>query len=354
MNLQQNIPLAPYTSFGVGGKAEHFAVVSNTKDLLEALKCTLPETQLWLLGYGSNSLISDHGLSGMVLCIRGGSIVRTGNTIIADAGAWWDDVVLESVNNNLWGIELLSEVPGSVGAALFINIAAYGQSIGTSVLWVEVWDRNKSQVIRLGEKDLHWGYKESIFQKSENKHLIIVRAAFTLSKQQNTELSYQKALDVATELHLNPQKLSDRRIIITEARNRAGSLWRPQDTTINNTVGSFFRNPIVSEEQADLIIQNDETGKSKEAIKKMNKVHGGVETRVSAAHVMLAAGFSRGQTWGKVKLNDQNLLKIEALPGATAQEIFDVAMHIQSVCEQKLTIRLEPEARILGSFDAKT
>ena len=82
----------------------------------------------------------------------------------------------------------------------------------------------------------------------------------------------------------------------------------------------------------------------------MNQVHGGDEQRVSAAHVMLASGFSRGQQWGNVKLNDQNLLKIEALNGATAQEIYDVALHVQTTCKEKLGISLETEARILGDF----
>ena len=98
------------------------------------------------------------------------------------------------------------------------------------------------------------------------------------------------------------------------------------------------------------VMKYDESGKTKAELKKMNQVHGGDQRRVSAAHVMLAAGFKRGQTWGKVKLNDQNLLKIEALPGASAQDIFDVVRLIQTEVKKKLDINLEPEARILGVF----
>ncbi len=349
MKIQSNVVLAPYTSFGVGGPAEHFSLVTSTDELIECLKCTLPTTPLWLLGYGSNSLISDTGLPGMTVCIRGGIITSEETTVVADAGAWWDDVVMLALSKELWGVELLSEVPGSVGAAIYINIAAYGQSIGEHVLWVDVWDRVKSEERRIQKDQLSWGYKSSIFQQPENSQLVILRVAFSLSKEMTTELTYQKALDIAEELHLDCQRLNARRNVIIEARRRAGSLWRPDDKQ-NNTVGSFFRNPIVSNDLAEKVMHYDESGKALSDLKKMNRVHGGDEKRVSAAHVMLAAGYNRGQKWDHVKLNDQNLLKIEALPGATAKEIYAVAQEIQKVCFEKLAISLETEARILGDF----
>ena len=350
MNIQKNVPLAPYTSFGVGGPAEHFALVKNADELEEALGCTLYETQLWTIGYGSNSLISDKGLSGMVLCIRGGRVVVDENLIIADAGAWWDDVVVTAISHSLWGIELMSEIPGSVGAAAYINITAYGQSIGSVIEWIEVWDRKQSRIRKLSHTSLQWEYKSSLFQTDEGKNLVIVRVGIRLQSHSTNQLSYQKAIDAATELGLDIATLDGRRQAIIEARRRAGSLWHP-DKNDAHTVGSFFRNPVVSSELAEKIMSFDETGKTHEEIKKMNRVHGGSEQRVSAAHVMLAAGFFRGQTWNnKVKLNDQNLLKIEALAGACAQDIYTVMKIIQRECEKKLGIILEPEARILGEF----
>jgi UDP-N-acetylmuramate dehydrogenase len=349
MNIESNKTLAPYTSFNVGGPAEHFSLVSDANQLIECLQCTLPVTQLWILGYGSNSLISDNGLLGMTICIRGGAVQVDDTVIVADAGAWWDDVVTAAIKNGLWGVELLSAVPGSVGAALYINIAAYGQSIGEHVAWIEVWDRTTSSVRKIEKSELEWGYKSSIFQDMKNSSLVIIRAAFSLSKKPTTNLTYQKALDIAAEMNLDTNNLESRRKIIIEARSRAGSLWNPSEGG-NHTVGSFFRNPVVSRGTAEKVMSYDESGKALADLKKMNQVHGGDEQRVSAAHVMLAAGFKRGQVWGHVKLNDKNLLKIEALKGATAQEILDVSRHIQDVCKQKLGVELQSEARILGEF----
>lgn len=346
--FQNNISLADYTSFGVGGPAEFFAIASGTDELIEILRANT-YGPLWVLGYGSNSLVSDHGLPRLTVVTHGGSMVLTDTSLVADAGVWWDDVVKTAVTHGLWGIEFMSEVPGSVGAAVFINITAYGQSIGPLIEWVEAWDTIESRVIKITREELVWGYKQSVFQQPKNAGLVILRICLQLNRRPTDELNYQKAIDVAGELGLSSDSLEDRRKIIIEARARAGSLWHPGRSEAR-TVGSFFRNPTVPTELVEKLAVFDESGKTAEEIKKMNRVHGGSEQRVSAAHVMLAAGFSRGQTWGNVKLNDHNLLKLEALAGATAQEIYNVAMDIQRTCEEKLGVRLEPEARILGEF----
>jgi UDP-N-acetylmuramate dehydrogenase len=345
--IKEQINLAKYTSFGVGGNAENFVITKSARECLDLLENN-KIFPVWVIGYGSNVLISDAGLQGLVICLRGGETIFKDNELYVDAGVWWDDIVNASIEKNLWGIELLSKIPGSLGGALFINIAAYGQSIGKVVKWVDVWNITTQKLIRLTSKELVWEYKDSVFQK--NKY-VIIRACLLLSHKKTDELTYQKALDVAEELKLDSNKLEDRRKIIIESRIRAGSIWDPEDSETSNTVGSFFKNPEVSPEQTEEIIKYDESGKTSLEIRNMNKVHGGTANRVSAAHVMLASGFKRGQTWGNVKLNDQNLLKIEALPGATAQEIYSIVIEIQKTCIDKLGIMLMPEAQILGKFE---
>ena len=172
---------------------------------------------------------------------------------------------------------------------------------------------------------------------------------FTLNPISNPAPSV--ASDIAVELKLNTDTLTERRTVIIEARKRAGSLWHPNSKTASHTVGSFFRNPVVSNKQLEFLMKFEEFGQTTADIRAMNKAHGGDETRVSAAHVLLAAGFYRGQDWGTVKLNDYNLLKIEALPGASAQAIYDISKIITDTCSKRLKINLEPEARILGNFD---
>lgn len=348
MQIQQNMSLANYTSFHVGGAAEELITVQNTKELLEAVSTIDILKPLWLLGAGCNVLVSDAGLPGTTLRLQGGNVeFYDDGRVEVDAGVWWDDVVTQAVERNLWGIECMSEVPGTTGAALFINITAYGQAIADIVQWIEVWNKETRAVERLTAGTMTWGYKQSLFQTKEGKKYIILRAGLQLSHSMVKPLEYQRALDAATEHQLDPNILAQRREAIIHARRAAGSLLE-NDV---RTVGSFFRNPVVTPEQAEEIIRHDESGKTAEQIRKMNTVHGGDSQRVSAAHVMLAAGFGRGQQWGAVKLNDRNLLKIEALEGATATDIYTVSRHIQKECQQKIGVHLQPEAVFLGEFE---
>lgn len=346
-HTEENVSLAQFTSFKLGGLAKVLVKTNNSEELTEALNEHANE-EITILGFGSNVLISDSGLDGVVIVNNGGNIEFEGSSVIVDSGVWWDDLVTACIDKGLWGVELMSEIPGSVGAALFINITAYGQSIGPLVEWIEVWDKTTRQKRNISSDELNWSYKQSIFQENEN--LVILRAKLNLNQEQKDQLEYQRAVDVADELDFDLSTLQGRRQTIIEARRRAGSLWSPEDEFAARTVGSFFRNPMVTTEQAEKVISFDETGKTKEQIELMNKVHGGDSKRVSAAHVMLAGGFTRGQTWGKVKLNDKNLLKIESVEGATASEVYAVSREIQSTCFEKLGINLEPEVRLLGEF----
>ena len=241
----------------------------------------------------------------------------------------------------------MSGIPGGVGAAVYININAYGQAVADSIDWIEVLDTSSGQVSRLTPEPDSWGYKQSYFQ---NKPLIILRAAFKLSAGPTTELSYQAALDEARLMGLDASQLTGRRQIILAARDRAGALISDKQAERTKTAGSFFRNPLVNRQQAEQIVQFDESDRTRTQIKAMNKLHGGSVRRVSAAHVLLAAGFKRAQRWGQVRLHPDHVLKIENIGRAQAQDIYDVARNIQQTVKQKLAIELEAEVEILGEF----
>lgn len=350
MNPQTNVPLAPYTSLAVGGPAERLYTCETSRELEQVLP-TIETEQLWLLGYGANALISDAGLPGTVIMTHGGTISRDDTTVIADTGVWWDDLVQYAITANLWGLEMMSAIPGGVGAAVVGNIAAYGQAVADTLQWVDVWDRASRQVRRLPAAELGLQYRYSLFHTPEFKDLVILRAAFELSTQPTKNITYQSALDIATEKGFDLTTLAGRRDTTLETRARAGSLWdyRTPNEYLH-TAGSFFRNPTVDEATANHLMAYDETGKTAEMIQKMNQVHGGSSLRVSAAHVLLAAGFQRGQTWGPVRLHPDHILKLENTGGASAQQIYDVAQEILRTVREKLGVELSPEVRFLGEF----
>lgn len=135
-----------------------------------------------------------------------------------------------------------------------------------------------------------------------------------------------------------------------ETRRRSDSLFN--DSAVGPwTAGSFFKNPVVDESQIEAIIANEEVaGKTKEQILRQNQIHGQNQARVSAAHVLLAAGFKRGQTWGQVRLDLEHVLKVENMGAATAQEIYAVVQEIIHTVKEKLGVTLVPEVRIMGEF----
>lgn len=345
MKTLANESLAPYTSLRVGGSAEKLVLVENRSEMLGALE----ETESpWLLGFGCNVLVSDKGLPGTTLMWRGGEITVEGTHITADAGAWWDDVVKASIEHGLWGLELASGIPSSTGGAVFGNIAAYGGQVSDTLQWVEIYDVQKKEITRHPASDFSFSYRESSLQQQDE--LVIVRVGFELSNSPLHELRYESALAIAREMNLDPSNLNQRRDSILETRRRAGSLYNPDDPSPERTAGSFFKNPLVSLEQAKELAKFDESGKTLERILQQSEIHGGTTERASAAHVLLAAGFERGQRWNNVMLHPSHVLKIATLPGASSQDVYAVVEEIKATVWQRLGIELVPEVRFLGDF----
>lgn len=348
MKLLHSVSLTNFTSLHAGGLAENLVEIEPDDNFQEVIaKCQKP---VWVLGYGTNVLISDKGLPGTVILNKAGKIeVLDGGQIKVDSGVNWDDLVQAALAHNLWGIEFTSGVPGGVGAAVAGDIAAYGQKVADVFVGATLLNSNDGSSVQWARSDFGFDYRTSNLLKHVNAHLVILDATFALSSQPTTELEYEKALEVGGELNIKPDTLQNRRKIILETRRRAGSLL--SDISVGPfTAGSFFKNPLVDESQVQNILSFEESGISREQLLRQNLIHGGNKARVSAAHVLLAAGFARGQTWGNVRLHPDHILKIENLGNATAQEIYNVVQHIIQTVQQKMHITLEPEVRFLGDF----
>ncbi len=353
MKTLYNSPLSAFTSLKCGGIAKELIIVESSDELLSCLRTKHID---YILGYGTNTLVSDSGLSESTVVVTRflePEILINGTQITASAGTWWDDVVTQSISNNLWGIELMSGIPSSVGAAIVGNIAAYGQAIAQSLVSVEVFDKSSGVSRTLSASELDFDYRRSNFSNPEFKQLVILSATFKLSESAATDLQYASAQKIADELEIKPNTLENRRTIILEARRRAGSLYEPaNNTSQHHSAGSFFKNPLVAPAIAEKIMAYEENPNiNQKDIASQNSIHGGNGRRISAAHVLLAAGFKRGQTWGAVRLHPDHILKLENAGDATAQQIYDVVAEIVATVKQRLGIDLEPEVRFLGSFN---
>ena len=345
--MQHNLPLAGLTSLRVGGPAVTLIELEAGDSLPPAISAA--EGPIRVLGFGTNVLVSDKGWPGTVILNRRGRIQVQGDRITADSGADWDELIRLAIDNHLWGLEFTSGIPGGVGAAVAGSIAAYGHRVSDRFVSAEVLDSSSGDIETWDSGRFNFGYRRSDLQLPENSRFVILKATFSLSHGSTGELEYGSALKAAADLGLAPDSLENRRQIILEARRRAGSLLTDQSQG-PWTAGSFFKNPLVNETQVDAILSHDESGISRDQLLRQNVIHGGDRARVSAAHVLLAAGFKRGQTWDKVRLHPDHILKIENIGGATAQQIYDVVQTIVTTVKHKLDVTLEPEVRFLGEF----
>lgn len=350
MQIQENVSLADFSSLHAGGKAERLIMLDLGDSITDAVAYASEVGKVWVLGFGSNCLISDKGLPGTVIVNRVGAIDQIDHvTLTAESGVVWDDFVQSAIANGLYGVEFMSGIPGGVGAAIKGNIAAYGHKVADTLLEATILDPQSGNIKIWKKHDLKLEYRSSALQKPENDHLVILNGTFKLSQEPTSELEYESALKVAHDIGITPDRLDNRRKVIMETRKRMSSLL--YDTGTGPwTAGSFFKNPLVNEDQVDAIVAHDESGATREKLLRQNQIHGGSTVRVSAAHVLLAAGFTRGQTWGKVQLNDEHILKVENNGDATAQEIYNVVQEILAVVKERLNVTLEPEVRFLGEF----
>ena len=256
MQILQNVPLAQYTSLRVGGAADKLIKLEKGDDLKETIaKADIP---IWVLGFGTNALISDKGLPGTAILNQLGDVeLLNDGKIRADSGANWDELIQTAVAHNLWGLEFTSGVPGGVGAAVVGNIAAYGHKLSDCFLEAEILNLKDNSVQTWHKDDFDFNYRSSKLQSSDNKDLIVLHVTLQLSSNSTGDLEYESALKTARNLNLELNTLGNRRKIIMETRRKAGSLLTDNQTG-PWTAGSFFKNPFASEEQVQAIIAHEE------------------------------------------------------------------------------------------------
>ena len=198
MLLQENIPLAPLTTFRLGGPARFFVEAKSTGEVQEAVAFALAKNlPLFVLGGGSNLVVADAGWPGLVLKIAISGIERRVSNddegrVLFDVGAGesWDRFVSHSVMAQCAGVECLSGIPGSVGGTPVQNVGAYGQEVSQTIESVEVFDRKDGQVRELCREACGFTYRSSIFNTTERGRFIILRVTYALTPGGEPHLEY--------------------------------------------------------------------------------------------------------------------------------------------------------------------
>jgi UDP-N-acetylmuramate dehydrogenase len=193
--IQENIPLAPFTTLGIGGPARFLTRATTENHIEEALHFAGARgCPVFVLGAGSNLLVADSGFQGLVLKIelRGIQSLDDENQgrVAAAAGESWDDFVRHCVSQELAGIECLSGIPGTVGGAPIQNIGAYGEEACDAILSVRVLDREAGQITELSNAECGFVYRSSIFNTVHENRYIILKVAFALRPGGHPRIGY--------------------------------------------------------------------------------------------------------------------------------------------------------------------
>lgn len=340
MIVHKDIKLSSHTTIKIGGKAKYFVTVESTKDLKNALQYAHTKgIPFFIISGGSNTIFSDEGYQGVVIKIKieGIKIVRENEKnvyIKAFAGTNWDSFVKYCVDNGYQGIECLSGIPGSVGATPIQNVGAYGQEVSQTVHSVECIDKENFKKIILHNQDCKFSYRDSFF-KSHRK-LIITSVIFKLQKSPQAKVSYPQ---VVQKLNSDIATLNEVRSAVIKLRREKSMILDLKDTN-TKSVGSFFKNPIIS----------------KKAFTVLQKKHGdipfwnnGSSYKISAAWLIEMSGFTKGYNYNqKIGLSTKHTLAIVNKNHATSSDLVMFVKLIQEKVYEQFSILLIPEPILVG------
>jgi len=332
--IAENIPLAPLTTMRTGGRARYFFAVRNLADARRAMRfAARKEIPVFFLGGGSNIVVGDDGFSGLVVknemssfeCEDAGDAVR----VIVGGGMEWDAFVERAVRGGWHGVENLSLIPGTVGAAPVQNIGAYGSEVSDTIEFVEALHAETRQLKRFSNAECGFGYRKSFFRSAEGEKYFIVRVSFLLKKNAALKTNYP---DIKKYFSETQRGITLRSVRDAVAKIRTDKL---PDIAKVGTAGSFFKNPVVTD--ADLArVEVSYPGAAHVRLGK-NK------NKLSAAWLIEHVAKMKGVREGDVGVYDKHALVLVNHGTARADEIKKFSEKIERRVFEKTGIRLEKE-----------
>ncbi len=339
MEIKESVPLAPLTTFRVGGPADFFITVRTIDELREASRFAREgKLPFAILGGGSNVLVPDDGFRGVIVKneITGTEYEDAEEDVLVTAGSGedWDTFVKDTVDRGLIGLENLSGIPGTVGATPVQNVGAYGAEVEGLIEWVEVFDRTTDPVRTLTRAECAFGYRDSIFKRPEGKSLLITRVCYRLHKHAPFITTYKDVALLLTERGIIQPTLEDMRALVLEIR-----MSKSPNLSELGSAGSFFKNPVITKEAyAEVLKTFPELPKYP-----VDDAH----VKIPIAHIIEKLGL-RGKRVGNVGFYAKSALKLVNYGGGTAAEISAFADSVQDAVREKTGIEIEREVQLLS------
>ena len=338
MKFLENISLKPFNTFGIEVSAAYFTKISSIEELVESIDFSIEKKlECLILGGGSNVLLTKD-YTGLIIKneLTGISLIKEDASfyyVKAAAGEGWHTFVMHCIENNYAGVENLSLIPGSIGAAPLQNIGAYGVELKDVFFELEALNITTRNIEKFSLNDCNFGYRESVFKRSLKGQYIILNVTFKLNKKAFLNTRYG-----AIEQELEKMQCVDITIKnISQAVINIRTSKLPNPKEIGNA-GSFFKNPVIDESLYQELIQ---ANPSMPVYPSGNNQY------------KLAAGWLIEQCgWKGYRKNDTGCHSKQALVlvnygNAKGQEIYDLSTEILTSVYKKFGVQLEREVNII-------
>jgi UDP-N-acetylmuramate dehydrogenase len=340
MEFRQHVPLAPFTTFEIGGPARWFAEATTESHIEAAVHfATERKLRLFVLGGGSNLLVSDAGFDGLVLRIALRGIQVDGAVLSAAAGEDWDALVARSVDAGLGGVECLSGIPGTVGGTPVQNVGAYGQEVSRTIRTVRAFDRTTGNWVDLSNAECGFAYRRSRFnQGSDRERFIVSRVVYALEENAPAAIIYADLKHYFKDRGVAAPCLEQVRAAVLSIRLGKGMVVSPENPE-RRSAGSFFKNPVVAASELPRIAA---VGQVAEADVPRYPAGAG-EVKLPAAWLLERAGFVKGYRQGLAAVSTRHTLALTNQGGANASDVVALRDLIQARVRELFGISLEPE-----------
>jgi UDP-N-acetylmuramate dehydrogenase len=342
-------PLAPLTTFRLGGPAGRLLTAETDADVVAAVReADEAGTPLLVVGGGSNLLIGDDGFDGTAVRIATSGLTLTGTTLELAAGETWTDAVAHAVEAGLAGIECLAGIPGSAGATPIQNVGAYGQEVSSTITNVTAYDRRTGETVTLSGAECAFSYRHSRFKADPDRY-VVLRVRFELDDSGGLSAPVRYA-EVASALGVEPGDrvpLATARETVLKLRAGKGMVLDPEDHD-TWSAGSFFTNPVLTDRQyADFLARvTDRMGPD---VVPPSYPAGEGRTKTSAAWLIDKAGFTKGYGTGPARISTKHTLALTNRGHARTADLLALAREVRDGVHAAFGVTLVNEPVLVGA-----
>ncbi|MGW2566787.1 UDP-N-acetylmuramate dehydrogenase [Streptomyces sp. NPDC001537] len=348
MQERHDAPLAPLTTFRLGGPATRLITATTDAEVIAAVReADDTGTPLLLIGGGSNLVIGDKGFPGTALVIATKGFDLDGTRLELAAGEVWTDAVARTVEAGLAGLECLAGIPGSAGATPIQNVGAYGQEVSSTITEVIAYDRHTRETVTVPNADCAFSYRHSRF-KADPERYVVLRVRFELEDADGLSGPIKYA-ETARALGVEPGDrvpLAAARETVLKLRAGKGMVLDPEDHD-TWSAGSFFTNPILTDAQFAAFHARVQE-RLGDGVEPPAYPAGEGHTKTSAAWLIDKAGFTKGYGTGPARISTKHTLALTNRGDATTEDLLALAREVVTGVHEAFGITLVNEPVTVG------